>query len=186
LGRQTKSGHLSAEPARAPRLDQLTLPVRFTAIDAGADGHVRSIEICRERVLVRRSVRGMAIRFNLPHQAFRGVSLRFAPTEGCVVALEHDDPGLSITLASGEDETALFAQWEAWSQALSLPLMIGNDDGALCVVGSRPGETAKPAPRRRKHNAVRGRRPTILMRRKVGQVARALPVFSEREIIARR
>ncbi|BAT57869.1 hypothetical protein GJW-30_1_00379 [Variibacter gotjawalensis] len=173
---------MSAEAVRSRRLEAPALPVRFTATDAAADGQTRTIEIDRERVLVRRQVRGMAIRVSLPHQAYRGVSLRLG-TEGCEVRLEHRDPGLSVNLETGADETDMFAQWEAWGRALSLPLMIGVVDGDCCEVGSIAN--AKPVARRRSHNAVKTRRPSILLRRKKGDKLRALRLYREREIIAR-
>lgn len=184
MRRQTISGQVSAEPDRVARLAPLTLPVRFTASDAGADGQVRSIDICPERVVVRRSVRGMAIRCNIPHQAFRGVSLRFVAAGGCTIALEHTDPALTIVLAEGGDEDLMLTAWEQWSQALSLPLMLGNENGALPLTECEVSPS-RPSPRRRKQNALRARRPTFLLRRKVGAVARALPVYDGREIIAR-
>lgn len=181
LGRQTISGQPSAEPAQARGLETPALPVRFTAKDAAADGQTRTVEIDRERVLLRRSVRGMAIRVSVPHNAYRGVSLRLG-ADGCAVGLEHRDPALSVILTESEDEQALFAQWDAWARALSLPLMIGPAEGECAEVGP---QAANPSPRRRRRNAVRQRRPAFLLRRRTGSTLRALPFHREREIIAR-
>ena len=49
----------TAGSGRALRLDPFALPVRFPAQDAGADGQMRQVELHRERVMVRRAVRGM-------------------------------------------------------------------------------------------------------------------------------
>lgn len=181
MGRQTISGQPSAELALARGFETPALPVRFTATDAGADGQIRTVEIDRERVLLRRSVRGMAIRVSVPHRAYRGVSLRLG-AEGCTIALEHRDPALSVTLTSSEDEQALFAQWDAWARTLALPLMIGGADGECCEVGLN---ASKPSPRRRRRNAVQQRHSAFLLRRKTGSTRRALPFHREREIIAR-
>src|SRR5437588_12071821 len=60
LRRQPEFG--GAAPAgsgRALRLDPLALPVRFTASDARADERIRYVELNRERVVLRRAVRGI-------------------------------------------------------------------------------------------------------------------------------
>jgi hypothetical protein len=44
---------------------------------------------------------------------------------------------------------------------------------------------AAALPRRRKRSAVKGRRPSIFLRRKPGRPLRGAPVHREREIIAR-
>ena len=53
-----------------------TLPVRFVAQDGGADGQTRQVELCRDRVVLRRAVRGIPMKVGVPVAAFRGVSLR--------------------------------------------------------------------------------------------------------------
>src|SRR5580704_1917340 len=60
----------------ALRLDPFSLPVRFEAADEAADECRRVIDLHRERVVVRRSVRGMSMALNLPVAAFRGVAIR--------------------------------------------------------------------------------------------------------------
>ena len=61
--------------------------------------------------------------------------------------------------------------WAVWSDIFALPQL---DEGAR-----------KPAPRRRRRNAIRDRRPKFLMRRRTA-MTRELPVHrEEREIIAR-
>src|SRR5262249_62260687 len=65
--------------SRGERLDPFALPVRFTALDAGADGRSRDVELTRERVVVRRAVRGMRMAVNLPGTAFLGIALRIDP-----------------------------------------------------------------------------------------------------------
>ena len=90
------------EPRRV-RLDPFSLPVRFEATDAAADEQRRIVELHRDRVVLRRSVRGMRMAVNMPVAAFRGVAIRSKananalPSEIAVV-LEHDDPALSLPL----------------------------------------------------------------------------------------
>ena len=59
MRRQIASGINPAGSSRALRLDPLSLPLSFDAQDTRADGGVRSIELHRERVVLRRAVQGM-------------------------------------------------------------------------------------------------------------------------------
>ena len=68
-------GALPAGSGRTVRLDPFTLPVRFPARDAGADGQMRQIELDRDRVVLRRDVRGMRMKIRLPVDAFIGITL---------------------------------------------------------------------------------------------------------------
>src|SRR6202030_3508278 len=74
-------GPMPAGSSRALRLDPLALPVRFAATDAGADERVRWIELDRERVVLRRAVRGIPMAIKVPLNAFLGVALRVVAAE---------------------------------------------------------------------------------------------------------
>ncbi|RXH35547.1 DUF6101 family protein, partial [Bradyrhizobium zhanjiangense] len=144
--------------------------VRFDAHDPRADGHVRQIELHRERVVLRRAVRGMQMAINVRVSDFTGVALR-GNDEAQALILVHRDPSLSVPLLVGADGDELTAAWAIWSEIFALPQL---DEDAR-----------KPAPRRRRTNAIRARRPKFLMRRRTG-IARELSVHrGEREIIAR-
>ena len=90
--------------SRALRLDPHALPVRYAARDGGADGQVRNIELDRERVVLRRAVRG------IPHEGRRAgransaaSRMRTLPPEGgepaaVAVMLEHRDSALTVPL----------------------------------------------------------------------------------------
>src|SRR5262245_2123333 len=67
---------------RALRLDPYALPARYEARDGGADGQIRHIELDRERVVLRRAVRGIRMNVGVPVREFRGVSMRTLPPEG--------------------------------------------------------------------------------------------------------
>ncbi|NUR11335.1 MAG: hypothetical protein HOQ20_05735 [Bradyrhizobium sp.] len=171
MRRQTATcGVAPAGSSRSLRLDPLSLPVRFDAHDPRADGHVRQIELHRERVVLRRAVRGMQMAINVRVSDFTGVALR-GNEEAQALVLVHRDPSLSVPLLVGAGGEELVEAWATWSEFFALPQL---DEGAR-----------KPAARRRRANAIRARRPKFLMRRRAG-MARELPVHhGEREIIAR-
>src|SRR5689334_25088072 len=96
--RQTStSGINPAGSSRALRLDPLSLPVSFDAHDIRADGGVRSVELHRERVVLRRAVHGMRMAVNVRVRDFRGVALR-AVDDAQMLVLAHRDPSLTIPL----------------------------------------------------------------------------------------
>ena len=69
------------------------------------------------------------------------------------------------------DEIA--AAWQMWSEIFALPQLAGR-------------QPREPAPRRRRHNAIRARRPKFLVRRRAGDPLNPANLHQgEREIIAR-
>ena len=166
-----------AQPAgssRDLRLDPLSLPARFEARDGRADGGSRQIEINRERVVVRRMVRGMRMTLQLRMPEFLGIARRQTENAEALVLIHHD-PSLSVPLFLSDDAEEIERQWSAWSETLALPQV--EDEGEAA---------GAPAPRRRRHNIIRIRRPRFLMRRKAGHPASETAVHrDEREIIAR-
>ncbi|TYL90196.1 hypothetical protein FXB40_32630 [Bradyrhizobium rifense] len=171
MRRQTAiSGAAPAGSSRNLRLDPLSLPVRFDAHDPRADGYTRQIELHRERVVLRRAVRGMQMAINVRVSDFTGVALR-GNDEAQTLVLVHRDPSLSVPLLISADGDDLAEAWAVWSEIFALPQL---DEGVR-----------KPAPRRRRRNAIRDRRPKFLMRRRTA-MTRELPIHrEEREIIAR-
>src|SRR5262245_27974942 len=186
-------GAMPVGSSRSPRLDPLALPVRFTANDAGADERMRDVELTRERVVLRRAVRGIRMAVNLPVTAFLGITLRLnADNEdapgSAIVSLEHCDGALSVPLSCAADWRDVVAEWRLWGRVLGLPLLVRDLDGQLREPFARMGgvRLGRPSPRRRRKNAVRNRRPSILLRRR----STGLPLVptvhrGEREIIAR-
>lgn len=176
------------------KLDPFSLPVRFTAPDEAADERLRVVDLHRERVVLRRSVRGVRMALNLPVAAFRGVAIRMvfadaetAPTSIAVV-LEHGDPALSLPLFSANECDDIVAEWQSWGRVLGLPLLIAETDGSLREPFARVGALRVQAPtwRRRRRSAIARRRPSRLLRRRPGSLS-AKPVVhrDEHEIIAR-
>jgi hypothetical protein len=178
---------------RALRLDPFALPVRYAAWDRGADGQIRQVELDRDRVVLRRAVRGIRMNVGVPVAEFHGVSMRILPPEGdepaaTAVMLEHRDPGLSVPLFMASDGSDLVAEWKSWGRVLGLPLLVVDADGTLRDAFQRIGSVAlgAPSPRRRRRNAVKWRRSRFLRRRKPGRPAAEPVVYrDEREIIER-
>lgn len=189
MRRQSGAGGINpAGAGRCVRLDPHSLPIRFAACDPRADGGIRHIELSRDHVVLRRSLRGIAMALNIRVREFHGIGLRLAPDSesGRVMAmlvLEHRDPSLAVPLAFVPEDHDIAADWHSWAEALQLPcLMPELPAPAAAVMPAR----AEPAPRRRRRNAIKARRPSILMRRRTGATMAVMPVHhDEREIIAR-
>ena len=156
------------------QLDPHSLPVSFDARDGRADGGVRHIEINRERVLVQRAVSGIRMAIAVRVNEFLGIACR-ATNEGQALVIAHRDPSLSIPLLVTSDGDQIEQAWQMWSDLLALPQIEEENDASR-----------EPAPRRRRHNAITGRRPKFLVRRKAGHyLAQPLVHSDKREIIAR-
>jgi hypothetical protein len=166
------------------RLDPHSLPVRFDAQDSRADGGIRHIEVSRERVVVRRAVSGIAMVLRLNVGDYLGVGLRCSADAGAIiVALEHRDPSLCVPLTVCERSEDAASAWQMWATTLSLPRLVPDTIASPQRSGARK---KGPAPRRRRRNAIKWRRPRQLMRRKVGTPLVTMAVHAgEREIIAR-
>jgi hypothetical protein len=171
--RQTStSGINPAGSSRALRLDPLSLPLSFHAQDARADGGVRRIELHRERVVLHRAVQGMQMAVNVRVSDFLGVALRGLDNAQMLV-LVHRDPSLNIPLGVSSDRDEIASAWQMWSDIFGLPQLPDE-------------EPSEPAIRRRRHNAIRERRPKFLVRRRGGDLLNPANIHQgEREIIAR-
>ena len=172
MRRQTAtSGINPAGSGRALRLDPLSLPVSFDAHDTRADGYVRHIELHRERVVLRRAIQGIDMAVNVRVRDFLGVAQRGLDDTQMLV-LAHRDPSLTVPLCVSSDQDEIDTAWRMWSEIFALPQLQDN--------------AREPAPRRRRRNAIRARRPKFLVRRRAGALLTAANIYrGEREIIAR-
>lgn len=184
-------GAMPAGSSCSLRLDPLALPVRYRAADAAADEHVRVVELDRERVTLRRSVRGVHMKVSVPVSTFLGVAMRLLPPGGTqaaavAVTLEHRDPGLTVPLFTAPDATDVVAEWRLWGRVFGKPLLVAGEDGKLHEPFARLGavQVAPARGRARRRGALCKRRPRIYLRRKPGR-SRDTVVHREREIIAR-
>jgi hypothetical protein len=154
------------------RLDPLSLPISFEAHDSRADGGVRSIELHRERVVLRRALHGMRMAVSVRVHDFLGVALR-GLDDAQILVLAHRDPSLTIPLCVSSDPDEIAIAWQMWSDIFALPRFLED-------------KAREPAPRRRRHNAIRARRPKFLTRRRRGGLPDPANIHrGEREIIAR-
>jgi len=187
------ASHRDSATGTPRRLDPFSLPVRFEAADEAADERRRVVDLHRERVVVRRSVRGMRMAVNLPLTAFRGVAIRVAGTvdkepNAIAVVLEHGDPALSLPLFCSSTDDDAVAEWQSWGRVLGLPLLVAERDGSLREPFARLGALRIEAPtwRRRRRTAIARRRPSALLRRRAGVLPETPAIHrGEREIIAR-
>jgi Family of unknown function (DUF6101) len=154
------------------RLDPFSLPLSFHAHDVRADGGVRQVELHRERVVLRRALSGMQMAVSIRVSDFLGIAVREADDAQMLVLL-HRDSSLTIPLSVSSDPDEIASAWQMWSDVLRLPRLA---ESAPC----------EPAARRRRHNAIRERRPKFLVRRRAGGPSDPANVHrGEREIIAR-
>ena len=131
-----------------------------------------NIELHRERVVLRRAVSGMQMAINVRVSDFLGVALR-GIDDAQMLVLVHRDPSLTIPLCVSSDREEIASAWQMWSDIFALPQL-------------REDKTREPAPRRRRHNAIRARRPKFLVRRRAGDLLNPANIHQgEREIIAR-
>ena len=104
------------------------------------------------------------------------------------VVLEHADPSLTLPLFLTAQADEALAEWRAWSEVLDVPLLLAKQGKHARAADACLGQLQieRPRPRRRRRSALKGRRPSILLRRATGNAARRSPVHrGEREIIAR-
>jgi len=192
-GRQMEAGRIAAGSSRIARLDPFSLPVRFETADEAADGRRRVIDLHRERVVVRRAVRGMRMALNLPVAAFRGIAIRLSgptnePARAVTVVLEHGDPALSLPLYSAAAGDDVVAEWQCWARVLGLPLLVAEGNGSLREPFARIGALRVETPtwRRRRRSGIARRRPKMFLRRRAGPASAVPNVHrGECEIVAR-
>ena len=74
-----------------------------------------------------------------------------------MLVLVHRDPALNIPLCVSSDREEIVSAWQKWSDIFALPQLMEDD-------------RCEPAARRRRHNAIRARRPKFLVRRRAGNL----------------
>jgi hypothetical protein len=114
----------------------------------------------------------MRMAVNVRVRDFLGVALRGIDDAQALV-LVHRDPSLTIPLCVSSDREEIASAWQMWSDIFALPQLLED-------------ELREPAMRRRRHNAIRARRPKFLVRRRSGALLNLANIHQgEREIIAR-
>jgi hypothetical protein len=114
----------------------------------------------------------MQMAVNVRVRDFLGIALR-GLDDAQMLVLVHRDPSLTIPLCVSSDADEITTAWQSWSDIFALPQL--PEDKVL-----------EPAARRRRHNAIRARRPKFLVRRRSGDLLNPANMHQgEREIIAR-
>jgi hypothetical protein len=165
--------------------------ITLTLPDSRADDRRRKVELTRQRIVLRRTVAGVAMHVQLPVSAYRGIALCL--TESLCgeahfeLRLVHQDPEMCVRLACREEEKAIIADWRSWLSFFALPPLLERELGSYVAADglSRFGALGPGHPRPRRRNAtIANRRGRFALRRKTGRLDRLAEVFSgEREII---
>ena len=96
-------------------------------------------------------------------------------------------PGLDLQLCFTDQADEIVQQWHDWAQVLGVPLLPAEQDNQPPARG--PDATVRveeSCPRRRRRNAIKARRPSILMRRAPKRLDGEMAIYrGEHEIIAR-
>lgn len=193
MRRQSIAGGVPAGALPILRLDPGALPVRYqTSLAGTASEAPAAIVLDREQAVIRQMRSGVPTVLTLPIATFRGVAARFEPLpDGRVrttIELAHEDPALSLPVASDFDADAMADDWEEWGEVLGLPLLLPvTGDGGWRNVSPdpEPEEEAAEAPAPRRARAFTGNRRTRFARRRKTGRRPALRVITGREIIAR-
>lgn len=172
------------------RLDPRRLPQAACHASSDDYGEV-SYTIDQRGAVIRRKLEmsGLPVTIMMPAAAFSGVAARaIEDAEGNVtVTLEllHEDPMLCVPLLVADDLDDVAADWRGWADAYGLPMLLVEADGVARTLEESIGLVRKGPPvERRKHTAVKQRRPRFLMRRKSGDLGLRL-IVGGKEIIAR-
>ncbi len=128
-----------------------------------------------ERVVVERTVAGMRCLLDVAHSAFNGVRL-VREIGGYCIVVEHDDPGLTLTLA----QTLPLEEAKTFRDALSAHLK-SSFAGDVHVSKRLDGGRSKLRTRRPLRNT---KRPRFLARRRIGGLDEQEPINGD-ELIAR-
>ena len=167
---------------RNMRLDPFRLPQAVTYATRDEDGDVSFTINERGAVIKRRLPQcGLPLSIALPARAFQGVTARAIEDEAgdVTVTLElmHIDPQLSVPLLVAEDFDDIAADWRAWSDAFSLPMLLVEADGIARPLEDSIGQVKKQAIKPRRHPAnITERRPRFLARRKTGDLGLRLVI----------
>ncbi len=118
---------------------------------------------------------GLPLTLTVPLGSYSGIAAKVSVNEmsgdlDYQVILLHRDHALSIPLYASTDMELTADHWEAWSNALVLPLLTLDGDGTckLARLGLNTCSKGDALPRR-KLRALTGRRPRFLVMRQTGK-----------------
>jgi hypothetical protein len=173
------------------RLDPFHLPQQVTYCARNQASEV-AITVDHRGAVLRKKlpVSGLPLSIALPSRAFRGVAAR-AIDHGdgevtVTLELHHEDPELCVPLLVSHDLDDIAADWRAWSEAYSMPMLMVEADGVARPLDDQLGGVAlRAAKPRRRYSFFADRRPRFLVRRTKGTLGIARLVIRGEEIIAR-
>jgi len=132
---------------------------------------------------------GLPLSIALPARAFKGVAARAIDhgdgTVTVTLELHHTDVALCVPLLVAHDLDDIAADWRAWAELYSLPMMMVEADGVARPLEDGSLQQAASPSRRRRHHQIADRRPRFLVRRTTGKMGFRMKIEG-REIIARR
>jgi len=116
---------------------------------------------------------------------FASRSLQLPAREAVSVYLMHENSSRDVLLYHADHEDEILAQWQFWSQKLSLPCLLVGPDGFVDEPHDRLGHVVfkKSAPRSKQYGLY-GRRPIFSRVRDMGDASHGR-AWSGREIMAR-
>ncbi len=174
------------------RLDPFRLPQQVTYSARGQAGEVMITIDTRGAVLRKKlPVSGLPLSIALPARAFKGVAAR-AIDHGdgditVTLELHHEDTELCVPLLVSHDLDDIAADWRAWSEVFSMPMLMVEADGIARPLDDQLGPVSvRRAKPRRRHSFFAERRPRFLVRRTTGSLGIKRLVVRGEEIIARR
>ncbi len=172
------------------RLDPMRLPQVVSYAASGDSGDV-VFTIDQRGARIRRNLAqsGLPVSIVLPYRAFSGIAARAIEDDAgrltVTLELHHADPALCVPLLVADHLDDVAADWRAWAQACTLPMLLVEADGVARPLEDTIGAVRKgPAVSRRKGQVTHARRPRFLARRKTGSLGLRLVIAGE-EIIAR-
>lgn len=187
MRRQTVGRVHPAGSSREQRLDPPTLLKHFNARDERADGGLRQVEITRDRIIIKRVVQSIRMMLKVRIADYFAITLRAAtPADNLpgawVLWLEHRDRALSVPLIVSNDAEEIGRIGAMWCEFFGRPDLI--ETGGVGTMPDPLTSNASPAPRRRRRNAVRNRRPRFLVRRQPGapKVPQPEETFREEDV----
>ena len=140
--------------------------------DDRADCGRRDIACTRDSIVIRRSVKGIAMQIDIPARGYKGVALSAVmgaeSKPAYRISMPHKDPALAIVLYEAFDDRDVIAIWKAWSNYFGLARVVERPSGEIepCGVYYGPVAMGEQPLWRRRGGSLDARKPTQRSRRR--------------------